>query len=70
MKPLTPTDLWWRVGIGVLFMLVGLFLQAGEISMLIFLVGVLWIVWAVIRGVLQVRQAERIQRERNSRRQQ
>lgn len=70
MKPLTPTDLWWRVGIGVLFMLIGLFLQAGEISMLIFLVGVLWIVWAVIRGVLQVRKAEAIQRERNSRRQQ
>lgn len=69
MKPLTPTDLWWRVGIGAALMLGALVLQAGVVSGLIFLLGVAWIVWAVIRGVLQVRKAEAIQRERDTRRQ-
>ena len=70
MKPLTPTDLWWRVGIGVVLMLGALVLQAGTVSLIIFAVGLGWIVWAVIRGVLQVRKAEAIQRERDGRRQQ
>lgn len=67
MKPLTPVDLWWRIGIGVVLMLVGLFLQLGTMSMVIFVVGLGWIVWAVIRAVVQVRRAEAIERERRGR---
>lgn len=64
MKPLTPTDLWFRVGLGVLLMVIGFLLQAGGVSLAIVLLGAAWIAWAVIRGVLQVRKAERIERER------
>lgn len=64
MKPMTPTDLWWRIGISVVLMIVAVALQAGPISGVIFTLGAGWIVWAVIRGVLQVRKAEAIQRER------
>ena len=64
MKPLTPVDLWWRIGIGVVLMIVGFALQAGAVSLVIFAVGLGWIGWAVLRGVLQVRRAERIERER------
>lgn len=67
MKPLTPTDLWFRVGLGVFLMIVGFMIQAGVISLITVSLGVAWIVWAVIRGVLQVRKAERIQRERRGR---
>lgn len=66
MKPLTPTDLWWRVGIGVALMVVSLLLYKQAVSGLIFALGVGWIAWAVIRGVLQVRKAEAIQRARRS----
>ena len=64
VKPMTPTDLWWRVGIGVLLIIVAVALQVGAVSGAIFTLGVVWIVWAVVRGVLQVRKAEEIQRER------
>lgn len=67
MKPMTPADLWFRVGLGVVLMIVGLILQAGTVSIIIFAVGLAWIIWAVIRSVLQVRKAERIQRERRGR---
>lgn len=67
MKPLTPTDLWFRVGLGLLLMIIAIILQAGTASMVIFLVGALWIIWAVTRGMLQVRKAERIERERRGR---
>lgn len=67
MKPMTPADLWFRVGLGVVLMIVGLILQAGTVSIIIFAVGLSWIIWAVIRSVLQVRKAERIQRERRGR---
>lgn len=64
MKPLTPTDLWFRVGLGLLLIVIAILLQAGTVSGVIFLIGTAWIIWAVIRGVLQVRKAERIMRER------
>lgn len=71
MKPknvMTPGDLWWRIGIGALLMVVGLLLQQGTVSMVIFAVGVAWIAWAVFRAVRQVKAAERLQAERNARR--
>lgn len=66
MKPLTPTDLWWRVGIGVALMVLGFVLHAEAVSGVIFALGAGWIAWAVVRGVLQVRKAEAIQRARRS----
>lgn len=67
-KILTPGDLWFRVGFGAVLMLVGILLQAGVVSVVIFLLGAAWIIWAAIRGTLQVRKAQRIEAERNARR--
>lgn len=53
-----------RIGVGAFLILLAIFLQAAEISGILILIGAGWIIWTVIRAVLQVRKAERMQRER------
>lgn len=71
MKPknvMTPGDLWFRIGFGAVLMILGILLQAGVVSVGIFLVGAAWAIWAVIRATRQVKMAERLQAERDARR--
>lgn len=64
---LTPTDLWFRVGVGAFLIAVGFLTQAGAFSVVLILLGAAWIGWAVFRGIRQVKRAERIASERRAR---
>lgn len=61
---MTLTEFWIRLGVGVVLMVAGFALQAAWVSFAIIAVGVVLIVWTVVRAVRQVRRAEEIQRER------
>lgn len=64
MRPMEPAEMLVRIGVGAFLILLAIFLQAAEISGILILIGAGWIIWTVIRAVLQVRKAERMQRER------
>lgn len=68
MRPMDPAEMLVRIGVGAFLILLAIFLQAAEISGILILIGAGWIIWTAIRAVLQVRKAERIQRERRARR--
>lgn len=71
MKPknlMTPGDLWVRVAVGAVLIVVGFAFQAEWLSMALILIGAAWIALAVVRAVRQVKAAERLQAERNARR--
>lgn len=61
---MNPTEFWIRLAAGVAMMVLGFVLQLGTPSLVLALLGVLWIIWAIIVAARQVRRAEEVKRNR------